>query len=349
MKSFEIFSEPRKIYSRMIKDIREARKYVFLETYIYDRDRIGRTFRDELIKKAREGVDVRVLVDAWGSASVKSGFFDRLVKCGGIVRFFRDLIYTVRWFSKNHERNHRKLIVIDDSVSYLGSSNITASGLDWRELVLRLEGEISGHFREAFLQNWDSGKITGRRLKRILHRGFEIIQERPSKITRLTEKKYAGLVRGARKEIRIENPYFVPSFKIRRELVKAVRRGVKVKIILPFVSDVRIIDLVRNRYLSFLYKRGIEIYYYKKILHSKLLIVDDKFFLLGSSNLDYRSFVHQYDINIVGRDKRIISSLTKFFDSGLKQCKGFNYSEWKSRNSFGKILEMFLSFVRDYL
>ncbi|MFA4953541.1 MAG: phosphatidylserine/phosphatidylglycerophosphate/cardiolipin synthase family protein [Candidatus Pacearchaeota archaeon] len=350
MENFNVISSVRKIYSEMLKDIREAKNYIYLETYIYGNDKIGRAFRRALIKKAEEGVSVKILIDAWGSR-VDKYFFKKLVKNGGEVRFFREFRYVLRILSKNHERNHRKLLLIDDKISYIGSVNIVEECLDWRELVIRINGNITPIFTKTFLKNWnETGKITKKRVNAIAHEGFEILRDVPSEIHKLTSKRYIRLIKKAKKEILIETPYFIPTRKIRKAFASAVKRGVKIRIIIPKSSDVNAINLLRNRYLGVIYRAGVDIYYYKRSnLHSKLLIIDDKYFLLGSSNLDYRSFIHQYEINLLGEDAEIIKALKNHFCETLKFSELFNYMEWKSRSSIDKILELFLHFVRRYL
>ena len=350
MEDFEIISNARKIYSEMLKDIREAKNYVYLETYIYGKDKIGRVFRNALIKKVKEGVVVKILIDAWGSR-VDKEFFKKLIENGGEVRFFREFKYVLRILSKNHERNHRKLLIIDDRISYIGSVNIVEECLDWRELVIRISGDITPVFAKTFLKNWnESGKITKKRLNSITHKSFEILRDVPSEIGKLTNRRYLKLIQRAKKDIFIETPYFIPTRKIRKAFASAIKRGVRIRIIIPKVSDVNVINLLRNRYLGVIYRSGADIYYYKKSnLHSKLLIIDDKYFLLGSSNLDYRSFIYQYEINLLGKDIKIVRELRKHFLETLKDSELFNYKKWKSRSSFNKILELFLYLVRRYL
>jgi cardiolipin synthase len=188
------------------------------------------------------------------------------------------------------------------------------------------------------------------KIKSMIHKGFEIISDIPADTQMLAASKYIKLINNSKKEILIETPYFVPPIRIRKALARAVKRGVKVIILLPYKSDVGFIDIVRNRYLGSLYKKGINIHYYTpKILHSKLLLVDKKFFILGSSNLDYRSFIHHYEINLFGRDKKIIQALYRFYKSGLERSKTFDYREWRNRTSFKKILEILSSLINTYL
>ncbi|MDH3352881.1 MAG: phosphatidylserine/phosphatidylglycerophosphate/cardiolipin synthase family protein [Nanoarchaeota archaeon] len=346
---YKILSDPKKIYRSMLSDIRKARKKIILETYIYDGGKIGKEFRDELEKKALEGVKVKLLIDGWGS-SVKKSFFKKLIEAGGEVKFFREIRYVLHFFNANQERNHRKLLIIDSKISYLGSINITSTCLSWEELVLRIEGTIAKSFETSFrrtwkkFDSWDTHKV-----RRIIHKGIEIIQDLPSSANRSTERNYKKLIRNAEEEILIETPYFIPPMGIKKAIKKALKRGVKIKLIIPKISDVGILDVFRNRYLGRLSKKGVEIFYFPKILHSKLLIVDRDFFLLGSSNLDYRSFRHQYEINILVKNKDIVDSLRIYFYKNIKKSKAFNYNDWHNRNFLGKIVEIIMKPFRKYL
>jgi len=344
---FEILSEPRKIYAKMLGDIRRAKRAVFLETYNYAKDEIGRKFRDVLVKKAEAGVEVKVLVDAWASG-VDKNFFKKLVDAGGEVRFFREFKYVVRIFGANHERDHRKLLLVDDEVSYIGSINVTRKGIDWDELVLRLGDNLGGTLRMSFMQSWRQfDKRVSRRVRSYLYKGFKVINDVPRKFSR-SGKSYRKLIRGAKKEVLIETPYLIPPIWIRRALRRAVKKGVSVKIVLPRRSELKLVDIVRGRYLGGLYKAGVEIYFYPKMSHAKLLIVDDEFFILGSSNLDYRSFMHQFEVNLLGSDKKMVGELRKYFGGHLKKSKGFSYEAWKNRHIVKRIVEVLLRPVRKY-
>ena len=350
MKEFQIFSKVPDIYDNMIKDIEESKKYIYLETYLYDADAVGNRFREVLLKKARQGVKIRLLLDAWGG-TVDREYFKELISLGAEVRFFREIRYFVSMILKNHERNHRKLLIIDNDICYIGSANITSRCLKWRELVLKMKGDIVKSFTVSFFKSWSMyGNMSPKRIKTIIYKGYHIINDTPDYFQRITENKYLQLIGKSKKEIMIETPYFIPSGKIRQALAKAVKRGVNVKLIIPYYSDVKIVDIVRNGYLGELYKKGINInYYMSKTLHSKLMIVDDKFFILGSSNLDYRSFIYQYEINFLGSNIRLIKGLKKYFDETMSYSKPFDYGEWKNRSSIKKIFELLLDYFKQYL
>ncbi len=350
MENKQLFSDPKKIYEKMVSDIRNAKKEILLETYIYSDDKIGRLFRDELMKKAANGVKIKVMIDGWGR-EVNRKFFEDLTGLGAKLRFFREFKYSWSFIDDNHERNHRKLLVIDGNISYIGSMNITAKCLNWSELVLRVEGNIGKAFRNSFNRSWKKFNIWSKqKIKKIVHESYELIHCSPSELSKSSfEKNYRKLIGGANRDIIIETPYFVPSVGIRREIGRALERGIEIKLILPKKSDVWLVDVVRNRYLGKLHKSGVKIYYHPKILHSKLLVVDDNFFLFGSSNLDYRSFLHQYEINLFGRDEKIIKELKKHFNKNLGKSKRFNYALWKNRWKLNKVIEKIVVWFQEYL
>lgn len=344
----KVLSNPLQIYERMIFDIRKAKSEIILETYIFGNDRIGRQFRDELLLKAKEGVRIFLLIDSWGS-NVKKSFFKEIIRYGGKVRFFREFRYTLSIFSSNHERNHRKLLLVDRNISYIGSINITSECLSWEELVLRIKGNITLSFRKAFFKSWKRFNLWDKkRIHLISERDFEILQDFPK--GKKFEKRFSSLIRGAKEEICIVTPYFIPSKRIRNAITRAVKRGIEIKIVLPKSSNVFLLDIFRRRYLGKLYKRGVKIYYDPNFIHSKLLIIDNKFFLLGSSNLDYRSFMHQFEINLLGYNRRVILSLRNYFRSLLLKCESFNYDLWVKRHPFARFRDFFIHrIIQPYL
>ncbi len=373
MDSFKIYSKPSTIYFHMLKDIQNAKSSIYLETYQFDNDKVGRLFRKALLEKVKEGVRVRVLVDVWQSTADKE-FFKDLIEAGAKVKFFREIKYVLRFISKNHERNHRKLLIIDKRISYVGSANITAMGMDWRELVVRFEGDITEKLFRTFVKTWNShGKISKKRLNRIFHKSFKIINDAPSQIFTPTKNEYVNLINKAKNEILIITPYFVPNTEIRQAFIEAINRGVNIIIIIPEKPDVTLITyekkgflekFIENNarvlekgvqiytygFLGKLVEKGVNIYtYMPSMIHTKLLVIDKKFFLFGSSNLDYRSFMHLHEINVVGKDKLMIKQLREYFSDTLKDCKYFNHNRWKRRSVFKRILEMLLYYGRRYL
>jgi|SRR3989344_1268346 len=350
MTKYKIFTEPLEIYNHMLFDIKKAKKSIYLETYIYDKDIIGYKFKQLLLKKSSEGVKIKLLIDSWGS-SVKEYYFEELIKNGAEVKFFRKFKITPRLFSTNHRRNHRKLLLIDEKISYIGSVNITASCLGSLELVLRMEGGITKKFIQFFNNHYKyEDAIISRKLYRIFYEDLKIIADSISYLKRVSEKEYLSLIRKAKKEVLIMTPYFVPPAKIRKTFYNLMKKGVVVSIIVPVSSDVKLADLIRDSYLAALYNKGVQIYFYKPgFLHSKLLVVDDEYFLMGSSNVDYRSFRWQSEINVIGRNKNVINELRNEFNKTLRESVPFDYERWRLRSRFKRLLERIGEYIREYL
>ncbi len=326
----------------MLEDIREAKDYISLELYRFTQDQIGVMFRDALIAKAREKVKIRLLIDSWGGTTNVS-FFDELLKLGGEVRFFKKIIYTFDFFTRNHRRNHRKLLIIDDNISYIGSANIAGHSLNWRELVLRLEGGLAPLFRRTFNKSFKNynryifNKFSYN--KTIFHHGYEIVQDSPSIYRQQVKKKMENLILKARESIIIETPYFLPGYMLRKRLTDAARRGVKVSIMMPWRSDVRSVDLLSSKYFGIYYKNDVNILFYRPTnLHAKCILVDNEVFGVGSSNFDYRSFRYQYEIMLFGRDEPIVEGITNHLNESLKDCIPFDFEHWLRRPAIEKFL-----------
>lgn len=338
----EVFSEPLMLYSRMLKDIEKAKKYIYLETYIYDADGIGIRFREALTAKAKKGVEVRVLADAWGS-SVTDTFFAPLVAAGGHIRLFRKVTFEPKSFLHNHKRDHRKFLIIDDKIIYVGSANITADCLNWRELQVRLESSIAVSAKKVFNDNYQMHRLfkhhKGRR-RTYKQDGYELISDTASIFSQRIRKKHLDFIKSAKKEILIETPYFVPDRQIRKALNKAALRGLDVCVVLPLVSDVRLVDVVRNVYLGQLHKNGVKIFYYRpRISHSKAMIVDGTDYIVGSANIDYRSFLYQYEVGIAGSGGRLSELLHEHIMQSIGDSDAFDYEHWKNRPFLQKIIE----------
>jgi cardiolipin synthase len=343
---YQLFEYADDYFGSMLDDIRHARKYIYLQMYKYGSGESGRIFRDELTRKCRQGVEVKVLIDSWG-AYVNDAFFSELIQAGGEVRYFKKIKFFIDFFTKNHRRNHRKILVIDDQIVHLGSANIVEYAKTWREAMFRIRGDIAGHFKRIFLSDFG---IYNRYVfekpsyvRTIKHDSFEILRDVPSIAMQRIRKKYLELIRNAQNEIVIETPYFLPGTQLRKALVGAVRRGVAVKVFLPKHSDMRIIDILRNRYLGMLCKHQVQfLFYVPDNLHAKILLADRRTFILGSPNFDFRSFRYQHEIALQGRDPEAVRLIVDHVLGTLKDSEPFDYEHWLNRPFVDKFFERLL-------
>jgi cardiolipin synthase A/B len=340
--SHKLYSEPPRFYAAMLQDIEQAERYIYLEVYKFGNDETGLRFREAFTKAAARGVQVKLLVDSWG-VSYNEIFFSELIKLGGEVRFFRKIRYTFDFFTKNHRRNHRKFLLIDDHISYMGSANITGYSLQWRESMIRLTGGITLMFKRSFLESYKIyskyifNKFTYKKSKFLDQ--FELVEDMPSIYRQRIKTKLERLIIRAKREIIIETPYFLPGYKMRKALADAARRGVSVKIILPRHSDVRSIDLLSSKYYGFYYSNNISLIFYTlNNLHAKVLLIDGETFGIGSPNIDYRSFRYQHEVMLFGDHKGIVEEMRQHVDETMQNCLPFDHMNWMRRPRIEKVL-----------
>ncbi|MEG1556612.1 MAG: phosphatidylserine/phosphatidylglycerophosphate/cardiolipin synthase family protein [Bacteroidales bacterium] len=341
---YMLFASPESWISELLIDIQQAKKYIYIETFRLNEDAVGKLLYHALLDRIKDGIDIKIIVDSWGTR--KTAMFDNMRNAGIKIRFFKKIVLTLALFKNNHERNHRKIIAIDDQISYIGSANFTEHSLKWRESILRIEGKITPIFKRIFLDNFQSYKkrfITRKYYKTIHYNEFDIIREKPSIGYQQTRKYFIHLINRAKKTLTIVTPYFLPGKSIRNQLAKAVKRGVTVTIIIPKNSDVKTADSLRNLYLGNLYMQGVNIQYFKnENIHAKVIMADDDLFSIGSSNFDYRSFRYMYEINLSGKNVSIASLIKEYIEDTLKNCEPFNYTKWSLRSPLQKLYGIIL-------
>ncbi len=345
----KLYNDPFRFYFSMLRDIERAQKCIFLEVYRFQNDSIGVRFRDTLLKKAREGIKIKVLVDSWGTRA-GNAFFEPLLEAGAEVLHYKKIKLFIDFFTKNHRRNHRKLLLIDHNVSYIGSANISEYSLNWRESVLRITGDITLELEKVFrydFRNYNRyDSKPGSSLKVLKRDGFLVIRDFPSIRRQKIMNYYLQLIKKSTREVLIETPYFLPGFQLRRAMTKASARGVKVTVVMPKHSDVRVVDLLRSRYLGPLYEHGVNLLFYtSENLHAKDLLVDEETFVIGSANFDYRSFRYQHEIIISGSQPEIINQLKAHIVTTQENTVPFDYEAWIRRPKIQKFFEyLFLPF-----
>ena len=348
---YQLFNDNLVLFNDMLKSIESATKCILLETFRFGVGSIGEKFRSALIIKARQGLKVKLLVDAWGS-DYDNSFFNPLIEAGVDLRVYKKLKLARTYFVKNHCRNHRKILMIDNKITYIGSSNITAYSLNWRELNLKIEDvNLTKLFRYSFnesFRSYNKYTLTKKSYKRNqYHNSWVLVQDVPNPYRQTIKKYYQKMIDRATKDILIESPYFLPGHILRKKLCDAAKRGVNVVVTMPFHSDVRLVDIVRRKYLGELHESGVKIRLYTAgNLHSKGFMIDDEVFSISSSNFDYRSFRYQYELALIGDEKSILENLRIHFDETLIHSKEFDYESWKKRSGVEKFFEWILLPIR---
>jgi len=347
----QLFDNNVNFFHSILDDIERAKHSILIEMYRITNDETGERLTDALIQKCKEGVEVRLLLDAYGSRLFEP-FAKQIREHGGEVRFFKKLkVFLINTFLKNNSRNHRKLIVIDNQIVYFGSSNLTSYSRDWRDLNLRIEDEFAAVFRPIFDKSYELHKFydidSFEKIKPVVYKDFRIIQDTPSAYYQSVRNHFWHLIRNAKSEIIIETPYFLPGYAIRHALINAAKRGVTVKLLIPQHSDIHAIDLLRNKYLGQFYKNGVQILFYTPHnLHAKCMLVDKHRFSIGSSNFDYRSFRYQFEIMVSGTNPNVVKLLNDYLQETESHCIPFKYEVWKYRGGIVKLAEWLMFPIR---
>ncbi len=356
--SFKLLDSSYKIYSEFLKEISKAKKSIFLEVYIYQRDSLGQRFLELLTKKASEGLRVELLIDDWGKRKVDLEYFKEFRKAGGIVTFFNKvkLSSLKKGFMHYFHRDHRKLLLIDERIAFVGSINITHHSFKQRELVLKIVGEDVKVFKRIFLQNKSAARRffewkvlfskNDKKFSAVKLNNLKIIRSIPFIANKRVRKEYINLISKAKKNILIETAYLVPDFKIRKALADASKRGVNVSIITSIRSNHVILDIIAGNFFRFYYNNGIKLYFYPAMLHSKCMVVDDYVAIIGSTNLDYLSLNNLFELDLVVYDYKTVHAIKSSILHSRRISVKFNIDEWKQRPFIRKVLEKILFVFR---
>ena len=322
----------------LLKDIANAHDHIHIDMYIIEDDPVGRLVADALADKAKEGVEVKIIYDDVGCWKVKKRFFEQMRANGIEVVSFLP-VHFISFTSKANYRNHRKLIIIDGQIGYIGGMNLAlryVKGIEkstmkgqkqeyiaWRDTMLRLTGGVVYALQRTFLIDWyfvDRTLITNRRYyptPLVQHTNDCLAQVVTSSPTTQYPEIMQGYVRtilAARRYIYIETPYFLPNDPVLFALKTAAVGGVDVRIICPLRSDARFTDWASRSYLRELHDAGARIYLYQAgFLHSKLIICDDSLSSCGSTNVDFRSFENNFEANVFIYDEGTALRLKKIF------------------------------------
>jgi cardiolipin synthase len=332
-----------------------AHASILVEFYIIRPDATGQAFADALCQAARRGVEVAVLYDAIGCFDTPATYFQQLQDAG-----IRCLAFNPPAFSRIHWldiRDHRKMVLIDGTVAFLGGLNVgdEYSGYGenferWRDVGIRLEGPAVDALQRLFLQTWGQeggGGIPSTDIPPALPAGeadVVIVNGTPHHTRSVIRNSFRFAMAGAIHDIRIMTPYFVPGPRVVRSLLRAVRRGVHVQLILPSISDVPLVQMMSRAYLKPLLEAGVEIFEREgTILHAKVMLVDDRWVTLGSANLDFRSFHRNYEINVLIDSPSFGLQMAALFAEELEKSRPVSLFEHTRRNRLERLCEWLLT------
>lgn len=342
-------------YSKLqafIGDLYKAKKHIHIQYYIFEDDPVGRLVRDVLIDKVNQGVEVRVIYDDVGCWHVPNSFFDEMRKAGIEVRSFLKVRFPL-FTSRVNYRNHRKVVVIDGAVGYVGGMNLAMRYLKglpwgvWRDTHIRIKGRAVHGLQTSFLLDWyfvDRSMITSSRyFPKLESEGNTMAQIVTSDPIGPWMEIMQGLVvaiANAKRYFYLQTPYFLPTEQTLDALQTAALSGVDVRIMLPLRADSRLTHLASCSYIQTVLKAGVKVYFYKKgFLHSKLMVSDDMLSTVGSTNFDFRSFEQNFEVNAFMYSQDTAIDMKTIFLNDQRECVQVHLKSWVKRSWTHKALE----------
>lgn len=352
----EVIENGENFYRAELDAMRHAQRSINIEAYIFHQGRVTAEVLDVLADRARSGVHVNVVLDALGSLSTRKRYFKPLKDAGGQVEWYHRLRLH-NWFIANN-RTHREITVVDGAVAFVGGAGYADWWRDaikgepsWRDTMFRVQGDAAQGIQGAFVENWleASGQIlNGPDYFSALANDpgaatALVITSSPSSSVGSTRARvlFQTLIAAARKSIYITTPYFLPDKSMRDELVRAKKRGVDIRVIVPGKhSDHSLTRSSGRKAYGDLLKVGADIYEYEaSMIHAKITIVDGLWSVVGSTNLDSRSFGINDEINLAARNPSIAARLTQDFQEDVSKSTHVRLAEWQKRPIFERLLE----------
>ncbi|WNR43916.1 cardiolipin synthase [Paenibacillus roseipurpureus] len=342
----EVLTNADVTYEAMLQEIGRATDHIHFEFYTIRDDAIGKRFQEALIRKAKEGVAVRVIYDGMGSHTLTKSYIRSLQKAGiAVYPFLKPLI---AFFDQRiNYRNHRKIVVVDGLVGFVGGINIGAEYVGgnpklgfWRDTHVRLHGDAVYELQNTFLTDWYF--VSGESIEASRYYPVHTVQQVSSvqviasgpdaRWDAIQEMYFAALI-AAKQRIWITTPYFIPDPSIIMALKSAAISGIDVRVILPYVADSRIVQYASKSFLYELLQAGVRFYWYQKgFIHAKIILVDEIMATVGTANVDMRSFFSNFELNAVMFDLNVMKRLEADFQMDLKDSTEVMLSEFEKRS-----------------
>jgi len=348
----EILTNGVQFYPAMRDAIRAARGSVNFEGYIFRPGEAADMLIEALAERARAGVEVRLVFDWIGTARMGGEAVRRLREAGCTVNFYQP----IRWYRLHrlNNRTHRELLVVDGRMAFTGGAGVADWWLKsdgrkpaWRDTMARIEGPIVAALQGVFVENWLEccGEIltSARQWPALATAGptdAMLVKSSPSDRSTTSRVVFQMLMEGAASEIDISTPYFLPDRALRRALVRAARRGVRIRVLVPGrFTDQRLVRLASRRMYDELLEAGVRIYEYRpSMTHVKALMVDRTWAVIGTTNIDNRSFEHNDEVNVAFRDQAVTDRLRHDFEADLAASNEVTIDTWAARSPFEKLV-----------
>jgi cardiolipin synthase len=348
----EIFTNGTQFYPAMRDALLAAESSIDMEAYIFQPGEVGDMLIDAMVDRARAGVEVRLVMDAIGSVGMGGRSARRLREAGCKLNFYQP----IRWYRLHrlNNRTHRELLVIDGRVAFCGGAGVADWWFKphrrrpaWRDTMARIEGPIVAALQGVFAENWLEccGEIltSPRHWPRLAEVGPAealLVKSSPSDRATVSRVVFQMLIEGAVTKIDISTPYFLPDRSLRRAIVRAAQRGVRVRVLVPGrYTDQRLVRLASRRMFREMLESGVRLHEYQPaMIHVKAMMVDDEWAVIGTTNVDNRSFEHNDEVNVAFRETDVTARLRQDFEADLASSTEITIDAWHRRPLFEKLV-----------
>lgn len=348
----ELFFDGKEKFKAMLESFDKAKEYIYVQYYIVKTDGLGKKVFEKLIEKAKEGIEVKLLVDGMGGRFIDKNYIEKLREAGGEVEiFFPTSIIPLRI----NYRNHRKICIVDGREGYVGGFNIGDEylGLDekfgyWRDTHVKIKGTAINGLQWRFFKDWrfaaKSKHVTTRvdipEDEFVGNAGIQIVSSGPDSNWPSIKDGYLKMITNARDRIYIQSPYFIPDDSIFEALRVAGLSGIDVRVMFPNKPDHPFVYWAGMSYMGELLEAGVKFYTYEKgFLHAKMFLMDDIITSIGTANLDIRSFELNFEVNAFIYDKDVNKEVAEQFILDLEDCEEMTLAKYDQRSNIVKIKE----------
>ena len=351
----DVFSDGETTFESIFEAIRNAKDHIHIEFFIFDDDKISNKLRELLIQKADEGVRIRMIYDYWGSFKLSKKYIKSLRSSGIYVRPFLPFRWQISRSNKINYRNHRKLVVVDGEIGFTGGLNIADRYIygnnlgNWRDTFIRLEGSAVHGLQLLFMIDWyfvDQKLVEGTQYfpepQQFEANLVQIVNSGPDSDWSAILQGIASAFTSATKYIYIHSPYFMPTDIITSCIQIAALSGIDVRLMIPVKSDSQFSDASTSSYLGQVLEAGVRVYRYTNgFLHSKAMVIDEFISIVGSTNMDERSFAQNFEANAFIYDPKTATQLRDLFLKDIENCEELTLETWSNRKKRQKLKESF--------
>ncbi|MEJ1240328.1 cardiolipin synthase [Chryseolinea sp. T2] len=355
-------------FPAVLNALEAAREHIHIEYYIYENDNIGRAIKEVLIRKAGEGVKIRFIYDDFGSRSIRHSIAKQL-RAAGVETFPFFRITFMALASRLNYRNHRKIIIVDGEKGFVGGINVSdryinnggQRGSYWRDTHLMIEGPGVAYLQYLFIGDWNF--CSGQKIQNVRQYfpDYKLVERPGDKVVQIAASGpdsahptilYSLLfaLHQAEDEILITTPYLIPDQSIMDAIVVAALGGVTVKVLVPAITDSKLVGWAARSYYESLLSAGVKLYAYQKgFIHAKTMVVDRKLAIVGTANMDYRSFDLNFEVNALVYDTSLATSLATVFENDLNDATEIDPTEWVRRSISSRLPEKIARLVSPLL